>query len=297
MEVASTQPGRSSADDPPPVCVSCGAALHGFYCHVCGERVVRPADLRLARFLAETLSATFDVDARPWRTLRTMIRRPGRLTADYVRGHRRPYLSPLQTFLLANLVFFFSLGTIGGVDAFTTPLEVHQTQPLYGPTAARLTGQQGAPGSTERAEYQRRFDEASPRYANTLVILLVPFYALGLSLLYAAARRPAAVHVVHALYFIAVVLLVMAVLPLALLPLMAVSPWIRAFLTRNETPVTLLVFVLLWSYLALSFREAYGTARWRAVASGLLGVLLLAPVIILYRALLFFVVHAAVAGA
>lgn len=289
--------GRTPADSPAAPCVSCGAALHGPYCHACGERVVRPADLRLSRFLAEALSGTFDLDSRPWRTLRTLVRRPGRLTADYVRGHRRPYLSPLQTFLLANLVFFFSLGTIGGVDAFTTRLEVHRTQPFYGATATRLSGQQGAPGSTEQADYERRFDEASPRYANTLVILLVPLHALGLALLYAAARRPAAVHVVHSLYFIAVVLLVMAVLPLVLMPLIAVSPWLRAFLTQSETPVTLLVFVLLWGYLALSFREGYGTGRLRAVAAGLLGVLLLAPIIILYRALLFFVVHAAVTRA
>ena len=256
--------------------------------------MVQPGDLRLSRFLAETLSGTFDLDSRPWRTLRTLVRRPGRLTADYVRGHRRPYLSPLQTFLLANLVFFFSLGTIGGVDAFTTRLEVHRTQPFYGAAATRLSSQQGAPGSAERAEYERRFDEASPRYANTLVILLVPLHALGLALLFAAARRPAAVHLVHSLYFITVVLLVAAVLPLLLLPLVTAWPWLRALLTRSETPVTLLVVVLLWGYLAASFRGAYGTARLRAVVAGLLGVLLLAPIIIIYRALLFFVVHAAV---
>ena len=278
------------------MCVTCGASLHGAYCHQCGERVVQPSDLRLARFLVETVSATFDLDSRPWRTLRTMIRRPGRLTTDYVRGHRRPYLSPLQTFLLANLVFFVSLGTIGGVDAFTTRLEVHETQPLYGRTAARLAAEQGATGSAERAAYERRFDEASPRYANSLVILLVPLYALGLALLYAAARRPAAVHVVHSLYFIAAVLLLMAVLPVALLLPMALSPWLRDFLTQSELPVTLLVLVILWGYLGMSLREAYGTAPVRAAIAGLLGVLLLAPVIILYRAMLFFVVHLAVAG-
>ena len=36
----------------------------------------------------------------------SLITQPGLLTDAYVRGRRKPYLAPLQVFLIANLVFF-----------------------------------------------------------------------------------------------------------------------------------------------------------------------------------------------
>ena len=141
-------------------------------CHACGEDAAAASDLRLIGFMRRSMSAVFDLDSRLLRTFRALICRPGFLTAEYVRGSHRPYLTPLQTFLMANLLFFISLATMGGVTAFTTPLKVHRLQPFYGSAAGRLMDAQGRPGTAERIEYERRFDEASPRYANTLVILL-----------------------------------------------------------------------------------------------------------------------------
>ena len=77
--------------------MTCGAALHGPFCHACGERVLDPADLRLPAFLRHVAEGAFDLDSRLWRTFRELFRRPGLLTAEFMAGRRRPYLHPLQT--------------------------------------------------------------------------------------------------------------------------------------------------------------------------------------------------------
>ena len=58
--------------------------------------------------------------------------------------------------------------------------------------------------------------------------------------------------------------------------------------------MSIVVLVVLTAYLARSFHTFYGTPPFRAAIKGLAGVLLLAWIVIPYRALLFFVVHLAI---
>lgn len=276
-----------------PTCATCAAALAGPFCHACGERVVDPGEYRFSSFLLRTASGAFDLDSRGWHTLRQLATRPGRATADYMQGRRRRYLSPLQAFLLANLIFFAALGTLGGVSAFTTLLRHHQTQPFYGATAARLVAEAAPPGSPAASEYEKRFNEQSPRYANSMVIVLVPLFAVGLALQFLGGGRPFAQHFVFSLHFLTVLLLVLVVAPLLIRGQIALFPATSGYWLRSETPVTLVLIAIFWPYLALSLRTAYDTGTGEAVLRGLIAMLSLAPVVTVYRALLFFTVYLA----
>lgn len=90
----------------PTNCISCGALLHGSYCHACGEKLVGRSDLTLCRYLTELLSELLDADGRFFKTIATLVARPGRLTVDHLQGRRRPCLGPVAVFLLMNVVFF-----------------------------------------------------------------------------------------------------------------------------------------------------------------------------------------------
>ena len=46
------------------------------------------------------------MDSRLLRSFRALLFRPGALTTAYLEGPRKPYISPFQLFLLANLLFF-----------------------------------------------------------------------------------------------------------------------------------------------------------------------------------------------
>jgi hypothetical protein len=259
--------------------------------------------MTLGAFLHYALEAITNADAKLYLTLRTLVTRPGVLTREFMCGRRQPYLGPLQLFLVCNVAFFVLLQLGLGTNAFTTDLIFHRQQPLYGDAAeALLTQKLGdlperhtgralstwvAHSTPEQQEFRRRFNEASPRYANSLVILMVPLFALGIRLL---RRRGLFVReLVFSFHFYSILLLVNIVLPPILLLFSRIyRPW-TPFLDSEELIVLIMLAVCV-TYLSLGFRSAYRD-RWpAALGRGLIGFLLVALVLTLYRAILFFVV-------
>ncbi|HSJ25086.1 MAG TPA: DUF3667 domain-containing protein [Longimicrobiales bacterium] len=295
---------------PPPEtasCVTCGTVLAGSYCHACGEKQRDASDLTLRAFAGYALEAVTNADARLYRTVRTLVTRPGLLTREYVAGRRKPYMEPLQLFLLVNVLYFLTLGTVIGTSAFTTDLAFHPLQPLYGPLAAEmLEARVGAfpergPGepmsswtsrwTEEQVELRQRFAEASPRYANSLVILMVPMFALALRVL---RRRTTFIpELVFSLHFFVIVLALSMTLPAFLLLLHSMGmPGMTAI--GSDAAVALVLFAGFAAYLASAFRRVHGDGKGAAIARSLAAVLLLFFVVTIYRGILFVVVFHAV---
>lgn len=75
------------------------------YCPRCGQKDVdlhRP----LVALLGEVLRETFEVDGRAARTVKTLFLAPGRLTSEFLAGHRRRYTPPFRLYLVISVVFF-----------------------------------------------------------------------------------------------------------------------------------------------------------------------------------------------
>jgi hypothetical protein len=86
-------------------CVTCDRELATPFCASCGERRASDRKYSLGEFGAEAMEAFLSFDGRVIRTFAALLRRPGELTAAYMRGVRLPYLAPLQCFLLFNLAY------------------------------------------------------------------------------------------------------------------------------------------------------------------------------------------------
>jgi hypothetical protein len=273
----------------PSACVTCGAVLTGPYCAECGERVIESDDARLTTFLRDTASDAFDLDSRLWRSFRALLTKPGLLTGEYLRGRRKPFLGPLQIFLIANVVFFAALSLGVGFNTFTTRLQNHIGQPGYGEIAEHLVGSYGAEESPERTEYAQRFDESTPRYANSLIILMVPMLAFALWLLY-GGRRGYLHHIVMSLHLHAFILLIMVGIPLVATILNLVIPDLLVLL-NNESAMAVLLGSLLTLYFGLAMRRAYGGGLAASLLRGFATFILLYPIVTVYRMLLFFAVY------
>jgi hypothetical protein len=95
-------------------CVSCRQPLTGPYCAQCGERVVDPASLTVRHFVVRTLSdEVVHLDGKFWRTLRSLLFRPGFLSCEYSLGRRRLYISPVK--LLIGSILLYVVLTRGGL--------------------------------------------------------------------------------------------------------------------------------------------------------------------------------------
>ncbi len=86
-------------------CLNCEAPLQGAFCSRCGQRAVPPHPTM--RELAGDAVAEFSGwDGKFSETIRTLVRRPGELTRQWLAGRRVHFISPLRLYLTASLLFF-----------------------------------------------------------------------------------------------------------------------------------------------------------------------------------------------
>ena len=86
-------------------CFSCHTAMVGLYCHACGNKNdnFRRSVFALGLDLFQNVTA---VDGRIWRSLWSLVRRPGRMAREYADGARTRWTSPVRMFLVTSLLLF-----------------------------------------------------------------------------------------------------------------------------------------------------------------------------------------------
>jgi hypothetical protein len=261
-------------------CVTCNAELRGDFCHACGERAQRDPPT-FVRFVSELLGELLDTDGRVVRTLRLLVMRPGRLTAEYVKGRHKPYLSPAAVFILMNVLFFF-VQPLANVSTFYASLHSQTNWYPYSEWAEERVANKLEVNGLDRKTYAREFDEASERYARTLIFLQVPLLAIGIMAVNLRKRRYFIEHMVFATHIYAVLLLLSVVASLGIY-----LYWTLEFGSNFNLELPFMAITV--CYLLFGMREVYGDS-WMAASLKsvlLMGVLLV--VISLFRLALFLV--------
>lgn len=98
----------------PQECARCGAAYDGDRCEACGNDTAVSARARKAGAWNDIVAAFLESDNRGLRTLGALVLAPGELTAAFLLGHRRRYLSPLVTGAV-TLVLFGLIASVGSL--------------------------------------------------------------------------------------------------------------------------------------------------------------------------------------
>lgn len=117
----SKQAAGTSAHDAPTHCENCAAALHGEFCHACGQSTHNPIR-HLGHAVEEFFEAFWHLDGRVFRTLRDLWF-PGRVAINYLAGHRARYIAPLRLFVVLSLLTFFIGAAAIHVDEGTVRVE------------------------------------------------------------------------------------------------------------------------------------------------------------------------------
>ena len=300
------------------ICANCSAVLAGEYCASCGQRRFRPEDRRFGHLLRQFFEALTDLDGRFWGSLRALMFHPGRLSRDYLEGRRVRWMSPVALFLFANLIYFlapalsdFDLPLRNQVsravlDDYAAPASVPpleqtghgQAHSSYSEPWVRavldrrqraLDAQAAGQNRTaERAfdALERDYDAASANYSKLLIVLHVPFLALGFMGLLWRTRRYYAEHFVVALHYFAFVL---CFVELVFLP----TAYVANAMGVTEMPGWLkwLSLVILCGYAARQIRVGYGVGWIGSLLGGVaIPLLLLVVNVTVYRALQFAIV-------
>jgi thiamine biosynthesis protein ThiS len=271
------------------LCPTCGMQASGKFCGSCGEKKAGRNDLSLGHLFSHAVEVVFHADSRIIRSFRDLFTRPGFLTAEYVRGRRKPYLQPFQVFFVANVAYFLLL-PLTGWNGLKTPLEVQTSTMTYQRLASRLVAQRVAAKGVTTQEFTHSFNHVVEVQARSLVVLMVPMFAVFVWLLELRKSRPFGEHLVFALHFVAVFLLGVLLLcyGLAHLVLLVLGHFHVFFSYPRVDLVTYAITAgLVVCYSFQAFRRTYADNAFAAAVKALILALAPLPVLQAYRFVLF----------
>ena len=88
-------------------CLNCGAELLGDYCSACGQKKLDPRDLSVKRFGGHLVDELTDLQSNKiLRTFSSLLFRPGQLTAEYLAGRTKLYITPVRLYLTFSAIYF-----------------------------------------------------------------------------------------------------------------------------------------------------------------------------------------------
>ncbi|MGB6228905.1 MAG: DUF3667 domain-containing protein [Litorimonas sp.] len=86
-------------------CFACDAQMLGLYCHSCGNKNdnYRRSVFSLVIEMIQNITA---IDSRMWRSLKSLLLKPGTMSRSYADGARTKWTSPVRFFLATSLLLF-----------------------------------------------------------------------------------------------------------------------------------------------------------------------------------------------
>lgn len=186
-------------------CITCGREATGNFCAHCGEKRRGDHDFSLRHVLAEAAEAFFHVDSKVFLTLRTLVTKPGKLTSEFFLGRRKPYMSPLQTFFVCNLLFFV-LQPLTGLEILAPGLHTFENNSTIKTMAIRLVDRRLAHDHLSRAndeqfkDFSIRFYRNAHLQAKSLILVLAPMLAVIVAILNVRRRRYFSQHLIFSLH-------------------------------------------------------------------------------------------------
>jgi hypothetical protein len=96
-------------------CLNCGYPLLGKFCAECGQKAFLHKDSFL-HMAAHFAGDYFHYDSKFWITMKTLFLKPGVATLEYNAGKRAKFLSPVQLYIFITTVFFIAAFSVSSED-------------------------------------------------------------------------------------------------------------------------------------------------------------------------------------
>ena len=87
------------------ICLNCSAELNGRFCHMCGQENLEPKE-SVWSLISHFFYDITHFDGKFFSTLGFLLRKPGFLSREYMRGRRASYLNPIRMYVFSSALFF-----------------------------------------------------------------------------------------------------------------------------------------------------------------------------------------------
>ncbi|MBI5020121.1 MAG: DUF3667 domain-containing protein [Ignavibacteriales bacterium] len=106
-------------------CPNCGYSFQSAsnFCASCGQEN-NDLNIPLKHLIGELLEHTLHLDSKSFTTIKALIFKPGFLTSEFNSGKRKSYVSPLRLYIFVSFVFFLILNL--SWQEYKTPEEINR---------------------------------------------------------------------------------------------------------------------------------------------------------------------------
>ena len=175
-------------------CKNCNEPLNGKFCHNCGEKVVEKTDFSLKTILHQFVDGVFNIDSKVYQTFAHLLFKPGKLTTRYIEGIRKPFMKPIQVFLIANVLFFLLLTQ---ADILRIPAKYYFNSGKDLNVEVKMIEK-----GVTKAELFQSYDTVSTNFSKSAVILIVPVLALVFWILFYKTKFLFGMHLIFAMHYL-----------------------------------------------------------------------------------------------
>jgi hypothetical protein len=266
---------------PPPqqTCKNCGNIFTGYYCNICGEKVLLPADRSFKTFLNSIFLALTLADSRFVKGLWLMVSRPGFLSKEFAEGRKVRYIKPISVFFLLNLVYFL----FPVIQLFNASLRT-QVNSFQGKLATQAAASKMTSlGFTDITSFSIVYDQKTTGLAKMLVIVFVVVASLPLNLIYRSKNRYFTDHVGLSMELVCFNLLINALLLTSIVNLFRLGTYLDEAVLTTIFVSTNLYFLIRSGWIF------YNEKGFLLVLKSILMIGVLKIALELYRAILFYV--------
>lgn len=276
-------------EEHPSTCLNCSTPLRGKFCFHCGQKVIEPKERTVLHFIYQFFGSAFFLENNFFKNLWTLLSKPGKLPLDFIEGRRKRWMPPFSLFLLINLFYFW----FSPLTDLNLKLKDQLNQPHHKRWANYIVDRKLEKNQLSLEDYAEKYNTKSTNYANSLVILHVPVFAVFISILYWRKRYFYADHFIYALYFCAFILLG-ALLQIALLyilfyTLRFLNVEFETSTLLNVTKIFFWIYILLYTFFSL--RKTYYQRYWQVAVALIPFLFFFLVTHFLYRTVLFLIIY------
>lgn len=240
-------------------CKNCGNLFTGKFCNQCGEKVYTEKDKKLSHIFEETFHFITHFEGSLFRTLKTIVTKPGRLSLNYCNGIRKKYFKPVSLFLL-SVVIYLVFPVFHGLN-MKLGTYINQETSFYR-LAAPVVTQKMKARSVNYETIRKEYDEKSLKIAKVFLFVLLPLGALVLWVLFFTKRRFYFDHFIMATEFISVkIMLIFLLLPFIMWIGMQFDPDFHIYFEEANRILRISVMLVFLLFLISAFRKFY-TQNW-----------------------------------
>ncbi|MFA7688077.1 MAG: DUF3667 domain-containing protein [Moheibacter sp.] len=166
-------------------CKNCQSRFEGKYCNQCGQKFYTDKDKSVSSLVGESVHFLTHFEGSFFNSLRAVLFRPGKLSAEYSNGIRKKYFKPISFYLMIIILYLiFPL-----FQGLNMEMRYYKNLEISGNFIERQIDEKLKEDKINEADLAEKFHEVSAKVSKILLLIFIPFTAMFLYFLYFNKKR------------------------------------------------------------------------------------------------------------